>query len=116
MAAMEPLASAGFCAAARLIADAARLHGLRPPGFRSPPRMADVPRAIRRYPDGQAVVSVRVRGRPRRAVVADMIEGVIVANRLSGPAAEAARRALLAAVTEVDDAPPGDQVAPGVAA
>lgn len=116
MAAMEPLASAGFCAAARLLADAARRHGLRPPGFRSPPRLASAVRAIRRYPDGQAVVSVRVRGRPRCEVVADMVEGVVVANGLRGRPAEAARRALLSAVTDFDEPAAPVRAKPRVAA
>jgi hypothetical protein len=33
-------------------------------------------------------------------VVTDMVEGVVVANRLSGPAADQARRRLLAAAAQ----------------
>ena len=40
------------------------------------------------------MVAVRVKGRPRVAVAADMIEGVIVANRLGGPDALRVRGAL----------------------
>jgi hypothetical protein len=52
-------------------------------------------RSIRRYPDGGAVVSVRVRGRDHRAMVADMVDGVVVANGLVGAEGDAARRAML---------------------
>jgi hypothetical protein len=45
-------------------------------------------RTIRRYPGG-TVVAVRLRGRPFEAAVADMVEGVVVANRV--PEAEAPR-------------------------
>jgi hypothetical protein len=39
-----------------------------------------------------------LRGRPWPAVLADLVEGVVAANRLSGPAADQARAALWAAV------------------
>src|SRR3954468_21131954 len=100
MSAMEPIASAGFCTIARLLADAARRLDLNPPGFRSPPRASGAARAIRRDPGGHSVVAVRFRGRPRRDVVADMVEGVIVANGLDGAHAAAARAALLAAADD----------------
>ena len=51
------------------------------PGFRSPPRLPGVDRSIRRRPDGAAVVAVRVHGRSIEAVVTDMVEGVLAANR-----------------------------------
>jgi len=40
------------------------------------------------------VVSVRVRDRPWPAVLADMVEGVVVANGLVAPEADRARSAL----------------------
>lgn len=40
------------------------------------------------------VVAVQVRDRPWVAVVADMIEGVVVANRLTPPAADRLRTEL----------------------
>ena len=107
MDAMEPIASAGFCTVARLLSDAARRLGLQPPGFRSPPRASGAARAIRRYPGGHAVVAVRFRGRPRRDVVADMVEGIVVANQLDGARAAAARTALLEAATEPVAPPKG---------
>ncbi|MFM7068013.1 MAG: hypothetical protein ACKOYM_01010, partial [Actinomycetes bacterium] len=68
---------------------AARRRGLRPPVFRSPPRIDGVDRTIRRRPDGVVVVAVRLADRPFAAVQADVVEGVVVANELD--AADAAR-------------------------
>jgi hypothetical protein len=99
-----PAASIRFAAAARRLAAASRARDLEVPAFRSPPRLPGATRSIRRRPDGAAVVAVAVRDRPLRALAADMVEGVLVANRLAGPAAEAVRAALLAAVLDGDDA------------
>ena len=52
-------------------------------------------RSIRRRRDG-AIVSVRLRGRPWVAVLADMIEGVVAANRLAPPASDRLRAELWA--------------------
>jgi len=78
-----------FSAAARTLGHAARRQGLAVPGFRSPPRLAEVDRSLRRRADGGATVAVRLRGRPWVAVLADMIDGVLATNGLEG--AEAAR-------------------------
>ncbi len=67
------------------------------PAFRCPPRVADAARTIRRYPGG-AVVSVRLRDRSFEAVAADMVEGVLVVNRLEGEAAHRMREALAGAL------------------
>ena len=48
------------------------------------------------WPDG-AIVSVRLRGRPWVAVLADMIEGVVVANGLSPPDSDRLRAELWSA-------------------
>lgn len=70
-----------FATAAKAIADEARAAGLVVPGFRSPPRLAGVDRSLRRRPGGGApAVAVRVAGRPMDTVVADMVEGVLIAN------------------------------------
>lgn len=82
-----------FAAAARAIGDAARREGWTVPGFRSPPRR-DADRTVRRRGDGACLVSVRTQGRPWMAVLADMIEGVVVANRLQGREADRCRTAL----------------------
>jgi hypothetical protein len=86
-----------FVEAARLLASATRAGGWEPPSFRSPPGLVGVDRTIRRR-NGAPVVSVRVRSRAWGAVIADMIEGVVVANRLAPPEADRARNALWNAV------------------
>ena len=85
--------TADFATAARTLATEARRRGLVGPSYRCPPRLVGVDRTIRRRPDG-AIVSVRVRGRPWPAVVADMIEGVVVANRLTPPLSDRIRTEL----------------------
>ena len=94
----------GFAAAARCLAAATRAAGLAVPAFRSPPRTPGVSRSLRRFPGG-VVVSVRRRGRPAEAVVADMVEGVLAANRLVGDAALRVRTQLAAAVATVGPGP-----------
>ncbi len=84
---------AEFAVAARVLASQAHRHGLKPPGFRSPPRIVGVDRSLRRINNG-VVVSVSLRGRPFVAVLSDMIEGVVAANRLMGREAEIARTVL----------------------
>jgi hypothetical protein len=103
---LGPMAAASirFAAAARRLAAACRDRDLAVPAFRSPPRLQGRARSIRRRPDGTAVVAVTLRDRPFAAVATDMVEGILVANRLAGPTAEALRTALLAAVLDGDDA------------
>jgi hypothetical protein len=86
-----------FSVIANTLASEARRLGLRVPAFRSPPRLHGATRTIRRR-DGGAMVAVVIRGRPPADVVADLIEGVIVANGLRGAAALRCRRRLAAAV------------------
>ncbi|MBS1848664.1 MAG: hypothetical protein JST73_10345 [Actinobacteria bacterium] len=87
-----------FATVARTIGSGARSMGLRPPTFRSPPRVAGAERTLKRSSSGWTTVAVRLDGRPPGAVVADMVEGVIVANRLTGAEATRARTALWEAV------------------
>ncbi len=92
---MVPASTADFAAAARTLAREARRLGLVAPSYRCPPRLVGVDRTIRRRgPADGAVVSVVVRGRPWPAVLADMIEGVVVANALVPPAADRVRTEL----------------------
>ncbi len=79
-----------FAGAARALTRAARRMGLVGPSYRCPPRLVGVDRTIRRRPDG-AIVAVRLRGRPFAAVLADMIEGVVVTNGLQPPVADRVR-------------------------
>jgi hypothetical protein len=82
-----------FAEAARRLAAAARAGGWQPPSFRCPPGLVGVDRTIRRR-RGAPVVAVRIRSRAWGAVIADMIEGVVVANELQPPEADHARNAL----------------------
>jgi len=91
-----------FAAAVRTLGETARAHGLTMPTFRSPPGLAEVDRSIRRH--GHAVtVSVQLRDRPWAAVLADMIEGVVVANGLGEVEAARVRAVLWAGVAEPVD-------------
>jgi len=91
-----------FTTAAKVLGSACRRVGLKAPGYRSPPRHAGVDRTIRRSvtpgTSEAAVIAVRVRGRPWAAVVADMVDGAVVANDLDPVAADALRRTLWDAV------------------
>jgi len=86
-----------FAAAARVLGEAARRLRLLAPSFRSPPRVS-ADRTVRGQGTSTATVAVRVRGRPWLAVLADLVEGVVVANRLRGPDADTCRTELWAAV------------------
>jgi hypothetical protein len=84
-----------FASAARTLTREARRRGLIGPSFRCPPRLVGVDRSLRRRGDG-VIVSVRLRGRPWAAVLADMIEGVVAANELVAPRADRLRSDLWA--------------------
>jgi len=98
---MEPT-SLRFARLARSLGEAARAQGLRAPSFRSPPRLPGVSRSIVRRGPG-VTVAVALRDRPWGAVVADMVEGVVAANRLAGVGADRARAALWQAVAAEDE-------------
>jgi hypothetical protein len=87
-----------FSQVARRLGAAARAAGLVVPAFRCPPRVAGARRTIRRYPGG-AVVAVQLRGRPFDEVAADMVDGVLVVNRLADEAS-ARMRPVLAEAAE----------------
>ncbi|MBW3536868.1 MAG: hypothetical protein KY395_03740 [Actinobacteria bacterium] len=76
------MSALGFSRMVRALATEARGLDLRVPGFRSPPRIrAD--RTIRRFPDGQAVVAVAIRGRTEDDVWVDLVEGLLAFNGVS---------------------------------
>jgi hypothetical protein len=102
-----------FATAARTLTGEARRRGLVGPSFRCPPRLLGVDRSIRRR-DHSVVVSVRLRGRPMAAVLADMIEGVVAANQLRSPQADRLRAELWSVVTagSVTAQPSADAMAP----
>ena len=103
--------TADFAAAARTLTSEARRHGLVGPSFRCPPRLVGVDRSIRRRPDG-ATVSVRVRGRPWPAVLADMIEGVVVTNQLTPPRSDRLRTDLWTVCGAIESPPDTATTAP----
>jgi hypothetical protein len=82
-----------FSHAARLLGREARRRRLVAPSFRCPPRVVGAQRTVRRH-SGGVVVAVQLRDRPWLAVLADMIEGVVVANRLQPPSADRLRTEL----------------------
>jgi hypothetical protein len=98
---VDTSASLRFAEAARLLAAEARRHGLKAPGFRSPPRVPGAMRTVRWSANGTCIVAVQVRGRQFAEVVADLVEGVLVANQLTGQAADGWRIALCSAVAPV---------------
>lgn len=95
----ETANSLDFATAARSLGAAARTLGLTTPTFRSPPRIPGAERTVRRTRSGWTTVSVRLEGRPLGAVVADMVEGVIVANGLDGAEATRVRTTLWEALS-----------------
>ena len=94
---MDRSSTVRFAHAARLLGAAARAAGLIVPAFRSPPRRSGAPRTIRRLPGGP-VVAVVLRDRAFADVLADMVEGIVIANGLRDPAATRVRQVLLDAV------------------
>lgn len=86
-----------FSQAARLLGREARRRSLVVPSYRCPPRVVGVHRTVRRHANG-VVVAVQLRNRPWPAVVADMIEGVVVANQLRPPQADRLRTDLWEAI------------------
>lgn len=86
-----------FSAAVRAVAGEARRMGLTVPAFRSPPGLTGADRTIRRR-RGTLVVAIRIRDRTFADVVADVVEGVLVANSVPRGADLRIRRRLLAAV------------------
>lgn len=82
-----------FADAARAIGAACRMHRLVAPAFRSPPKTPGRDRALARHGD-DVVLAIRLTGRPFVAVLADMVDGVVVANGVTGPEAEAVRRVM----------------------
>ncbi len=82
-----------FAEVVRSVTAVARKRRLQVPVFRSPPRVPDADRTLRRRPDGQAVIAIRLTGRPFAAVQSDVIAGVVTVNGLDGQDAGRFRRA-----------------------
>jgi hypothetical protein len=88
-----------FAQAVRELMRAVDGQGMRSPAFKSPPRVPTAERTIRWVAPDKAIIAVRRANRASDAVVADMIEGVVRANRLSGSEAQDATRKLLECLT-----------------
>lgn len=86
MGTVEEAATLRFSSLARRLSEEARRHGLVVPAFRSPPRVNGADRTLRRRSDGTHVVSIRVVGRTSMEILDDLIDGVLLANDLEGPA------------------------------
>ena len=97
---MRDISPHEFAHAARSLAQVVRHHGMVVPGFRSPPRNANLTRCSIRRPDGSIAVAVAIRGRDFEDVVNDMIDGVLFANDLTGSAASGWRLALQLSLAE----------------
>lgn len=97
---MRTANTSDFAQAARQLTMTARAEGLVAPGFRCPPRLVGVDRSLRRRGE-TAVVAVRVRERPLMAVLADMIEGIVIVNGLRSPHSDRIRGELWATVADL---------------
>jgi hypothetical protein len=93
---VDPLSPPAFADLVRRLNRAAEAAGMVAPSFVSPPRKASATRTIRWLTAERPLVAVRRTDRAADAVVVDMIDGVIAANRLSGSEAEDAARKLAA--------------------
>ena len=103
---IESAPSVRFSMIAKAFGQLATRAGFVVPGFRSPPRSRDTDRSIRKDSSG-SVVAVRIKDRPFEAVIADMIEGVIVCNGLPATRSGALRDLLWRSAIEA-----GPSVAP----
>ena len=96
---IESAPSVRFAIVAKTISQVVASCGLEVPGFKSPPRSGDVDRTVRRLSRG-SVVAVRIKDRPFEAVIADMIDGVVVCNDMSTERAGKLRNLLWGAATQ----------------
>ncbi len=94
---MECGTAIDFAHAARTLTNEAQRRGLIGPSYRCPPRIVGVDRSLRRHAGG-VTIAVKLRGRPWPAVLADMIEGVVVANAVSATEAFRLRSELWSAL------------------
>ena len=78
-----------FAAVGRVLTDQALAQGVTAPSFRSPPRIPGVRRSVTRNRDDSITVSVIVSQRPLSAVIADMIDGVVLTSGLRADEARA---------------------------
>jgi hypothetical protein len=79
-----PTTSVDFATAGRILAQRASTLGFTALSFRSPPRLQGVRRSVVYNGDESVTVAVVVRDRPMGAVLADMIDGIVVASGADG--------------------------------
>ena len=96
---IESAPSVRFAIVAKSIAQVVARCGLDVPGFKSPPRSGNLDRTVRRQRSG-SIVAVRIKDRPFEAVIADMIEGVVLCNDMSTEKAGKLRSLLWDAATQ----------------
>jgi len=96
---------ADFSECVRRIVGIARGQGLTPPAFRSPPRIPGLDRSVQRRQNGSVIIAIRREDRPFAAIQGDVIEGVVVANKLAAVKAEQFRRAAWLALESQSSAP-----------
>ncbi len=80
---IETMATAvSFASIGHVLSDEAAMLGVSAPSFRSPPRIPGVRRSVTRNRDGSVTVAVLLRQRPMTAVIADMIDGLVMTAAL----------------------------------
>lgn len=89
-----------FSSTCRALAAAARAAGLVAPSFRSPPGVDGATRTLRRRGPTSSVLAVAIHGRPTEVVLADLVEGIVIANRLTGKDSLQARTVLWEAIAD----------------
>jgi hypothetical protein len=87
LSAVQPMVhSVTFAEFSNLVADVAawaRSKQFRVPGIQSPPRVPGADRVLRRFQGEVRTIAVTVRGRRRSDVIADVVQGILVANGVS---------------------------------
>ena len=77
-----------FSIAVRTLGRIADQLGYRIPQFRCPPPSAKYQRSVRKTGDENLSISIVIRGRPWLAILADIVEGFVIANIQSGQDSE----------------------------
>lgn len=75
--------SINFLKVIRTLERIAGQRGFVAPSFRCPPPSAKFQRSLKKLKDDKVVVSIVVRDRPWLAVLADIVEGFVIANNSS---------------------------------
>ena len=77
-----------FSIAVRTLGRIADQLGYRIPQVRGPPPSAKYQRSVRKTGDENLSISIVIRGRPWLAILADIVEGFVIANTQSGQDSE----------------------------